>query len=160
MTTIVLREKEYELGYFTELHVLPLARFFIAMKGDSLLTEKTEKELRGLIKSSSFAENEDLIIAKLTDNTVPLSLWKELGETLKDIIIPTIPSSLVNPSIRRGVFLTPDEFLNLYVKCLEQLKETNQLSEKDIEELEEERIDINKDDEIAKLQDKIKTLQS
>lgn len=138
MTTVTLRGKEYQLGNFSEFQILPLAKFFGRIKGESLLNDEQKIELLNLIKKSSFPELADTIISQLTDATVPVSLWQELAEVLSDIIIPDIQLDLVNPNIRRGIFLSSDEFLKVYIACIEKLKLNGALSDKDIEEIENE----------------------
>jgi hypothetical protein len=138
MTTVLLRGKEYQLGNFSEFQMLPLAKFFGRIKGDSLLNDEQKIELLTLIKKSSFPELADTVISQLTDTTVPVTLWQELAEVLSDIIIPDIPLELVNPKIRRGIFLNSDEFLKVYLACIDKLKQDGSLSDKDIEEIENE----------------------
>jgi len=138
MTTVTLRGKEYQLGNFSEFQILPLAKFFGRIKGESLLNDEQKIELLNLIKKSSFPKLADTIISQLTDATVSVALWQELAEVLSDIIIPDIPLDLVNPNIRRGIFLSSDEFLKVYIACIEKLKSNGALSDKDIEEIENE----------------------
>jgi len=125
MTTVTLRGKEYQLGDFSEVHLVPMARFFMQMKKQSI-----DKEL-----------------------------WQELAEIISDIIVPNIDKKLVNPEIRRGIFLTSEEFLALYQACIEQLKETGQLSDKDIEEIEASNQD-DTDAEIEALKAQIEALKA
>jgi hypothetical protein len=166
MTTVTLRNKEYELGNFTELQLIPFARFFQRLKGDSLLTEQEKQQLTNILGNSQLKSKTDEIIDALVNNTLTVKDWTEVAETLVDIIIPDIESELVNPNIRRGIFLTPEELLTLYLACLDKLRENGALSDTEIEELERTESlktvlasELTKEEKIKKLKEELESLE-
>jgi len=163
MTTITLSGKEYQLGRFSELQMLPFARFFNAMRNESLLDSNQTEELITILSKSTLNELTDDILERLNDVSIPVPLWKELAETLVDIIVPDIPLELVNPTIRRGIFLSSKDMLALYLACIEQLKADDIFSGDELDELEKMNdtlLEKDKEVTIKELKEKLASLEA
>jgi hypothetical protein len=110
MTTVTLRNKEYELRDFVLPDVFPYAYFLV--------------ELGNLVKGLN---------SKLTDSD-----YKFVACILKYKLIEDLPDELVDPSNPMGVNLEYEEHQEIYNKILSVLKETGRLVHTEIPEIKTE----------------------
>jgi hypothetical protein len=92
------------------------------------------------------------------EKAVSLELWEEVAEIIKENLVPEIEESLVNPTVKRGIFLKSDDLQSLYTTVIKKLKSDGEFIDLDIET--GEGIEQSKEDKIKALEEELSSLKA
>jgi hypothetical protein len=91
---------------------------------------------------------------------ISLELWEEVAEIIKDHLVPDIEEYLVNPLVKRGIYLKSEDLQTIYTTAISYLKEIGEFKDLDIETGEEvKERQLSKEEQIKALESQLNELK-